>query len=129
MATATLYKSDSALGLLVPTNQTFDVKPMGPFHSQAYNAGKVLTPEFDTIRPGFPQAKVPFKPWVPGVSTPEGMMIATGAGAMLVHALNNGGDIIRTLEGIATSVFVLVITGIPAGALWISSQVFPHPHP
>lgn len=127
MATAMLYQSDSALGLLVPTDKTFNVKPMGPFHPQAYKATRVLTPEFDTVAPGFPQATRPLKPWVPGVSTPEGLILASGTGAILIHAINSGGDVLRTLEGIATSVFVLVITGIPAGALWISSQ-FPHPH-
>lgn len=72
---------------------------------------------------GFPQVNR-IMPWIPGISTPEGVTLSISAPLILLNTVANGGEAaIRALEGIASAIFVSAIIGIPASITWLSTQV------
>ena len=50
--------------------------------------------------------------------------MSAGVSALLFNAVANGGEAaVKMIEGVASTVFVLAITGIPASVTWISTQI------
>ena len=100
--------------------------PEGPFNQVAYSSSRKTSQLFDiplAVPAGFPQSKV-VQPWIPGVSTPEGLLLTAGVSALLMNAVANGGEAaVKIIEGVASTVFVLAITGIPASVTWFSTQI------
>ena len=102
-----------------------DPKDSGPFNSSAYSTSRKV-PLFDiplAVDVGFPQGKA-VQLWIPGVSTPEGLLLTASASMLLLNAVANGGEaMVKAIEVVASTVFVLVITGIPVSITWLSTQV------
>jgi len=104
-----------------------DIKiPSGPFNAEAYLASRKPSPLFDipqSVKSGFPQGKA-VQPWIPGISTPEGLILTASVSALFLDAVANGGEAaVKMIETAATAIFVLAITGIPASVAWLSTQV------
>lgn len=100
--------------------------PSGPFNPEVYLASRKPSPLFDiplSVKSGFPQGKA-IQPWIPGISTPEGLILTASVSALFLDAVANGGEAtVKMIETATTAIFVLAITGIPASITWLSTQV------
>lgn len=65
---------------------------------------------------GFPRAAGPVREWVPGVSTPDGLLLGA-AGVVLVSAHPLLME--RLVSGAVTSAMVLVGAAVPGSAVWL----------
>ncbi len=72
---------------------------------------------------GFPRASLPIHEWIPGISTPEGLLIGSMTAAA-VFASSNPHLFERIIQSAATAMIVGVGTAIPAGAVWFGSTLF-----
>lgn len=77
------------------------------------------------IGKGFPRAAQPIQEWIPGVSTPEGILLTSSA-AMGLTLLLSPDLFDRVISGAATVIFVGVSTGIPAAAVWVGANLTGH---
>jgi len=98
-----------------------------PFHQVVY--GQVLpSPDTSIINyttgRGFPRQPVPIKQWVPGVSTPEGLILASAAAVAAAETLGVTGELlVKAVNGAAALLLATTVVGIPAGAVWIGEQL------
>lgn len=86
---------------------------------------------FELVQPqrGFPRAEGTIFPWVPGVSTPEGVVLVSSAALILTELNTAGGEaLVRVAQATLTLVFGTVVVGIPTASLWISAQLTPTAH-
>ena len=70
---------------------------------------------------GFPRAESPAREWIPGVSTPDGLMLGTAAAVVLVASQPALFERLVTMT--ATGVLVTVTTAVPAGAVWFGTHL------
>ena len=70
---------------------------------------------------GFPRADAPVREWIPGVSTPEGLLLGTAAAVVLVAGQPALFE--RLVMMTATGVMVTVTTAVPAGAVWFGAHL------
>lgn len=75
------------------------------------------------ITRGFPRANLPIHEWIPGISTPEGLLLGSMTAAA-VFASSNPHLFERIIQSAATAMIVGVGTAIPAGAVWFGSTLF-----
>jgi hypothetical protein len=73
-----------------------------------------------TVAParGFPRSAVPVQEWVPGVSRPDGALLAGAAGATVGVAVLGGESVARAVGAVTSGVIVLVSAAIPTAAMW-----------
>lgn len=93
----------------------------GPFAASVYTATAESGAPRRTLRPGYPEANGPAKgnvlPWVPGISSPEGIIVAS---SIAVLATGGGEAFIKALESSAQLLVIGITIGIPSAALWIA---------
>lgn len=100
-----------------------------PFHSSVYQVLPMPPLAWPAIPDahGFPRAAPPIRPWIPGVSTPEGLILATASVMLAAEAFGPAGEqLVRALQGVATLAMTAAAAGIPAAALWIGDRLVPH---
>lgn len=127
MATNTSVSTFEGRSIHKPRIKRVVVENPTPFDPRVYSSPVLaLSPLFDiplAVEKGFPQVRT-IQPWIPGVSTPEGLLLTASVSTLLLNAVANGGEAaIRAIEGAASAVFVLAITGIPTSVAWLSTQV------
>jgi hypothetical protein len=82
-----------------------------PFHRSAY---RVMT-----SRVGFPGGNGgKIHPWIPGISTPEGIVLVTG----IVTVATSGDLAARAMQAAAGGVSLLVVAGIPITATYVTAH-------
>ena len=73
---------------------------------------------------GFPRAAAPVRPWIPGVSTPEGIILASAAMVAASETFGPAGEmVVRAVQGTAATVLASTIVSIPAAALWLGERL------
>lgn len=92
------------------------VRAQRPFHVSAYRDSSAPPP---SVGAGFPAAEPrEVSPWIPGVTSPEGVVLATG----LTAAMAGGGEsIVRAAQFIASGFAVAVTAGFPGAAAFFAS--------
>lgn len=112
---------------LVPPQKFAEWIPGGPM--EAFDSPILDMPflaSFVAVGPmtrGFPSAKATIHEWIPGVSTPEGLILGSMAAAMLI-SLVEPHTFERVVTGATTFLVVGVTTALPAGAVWFGSSLF-----
>lgn len=95
-----------------------------PYARKAYARGSL---RFDIPEAGFPTVKAPIHPWIPGVSTPEGIMLAAGASALVVNTISASSEaLFHVAQGLASFAMVGIVGGIPTSAIWLSTKLLAH---
>ena len=95
-----------------------------PYARKAYSNSSL---RFDIPESGFPTVKAPIRPWIPGVSTPEGAMLAAGASALVINTISAGSEaFFHAAQGLASFAMVGIVGGIPTSALWLSTKLLSH---
>lgn len=127
MATNTSTLTSDTKLVRKPRAKRIVVENLPPFDPKVYLSQIPRnSPLFDiplAVDKGFPQVRN-IQPWIPGVSTPEGLLLTASVSTLLLNAVANGGEAtIRVIEGAASAIFVLAITGIPTSVAWLSTQV------
>lgn len=70
---------------------------------------------------GFPRAELPVREWVPGVSTPEGLLLTSAAASAVAVA---GFPILeKAVTAFTTLAIAGITTGVPAGSVWLGLSV------
>lgn len=72
---------------------------------------------------GFPRSEAVVHEWIPGVSTPDGLVLGTMAAAMFISLIEFQA-FERAVQGVASLLVVGVTTALPAGAVWFGSSLF-----
>lgn len=94
-----------------------------PFHTSAYQTTKRMTEQAKrSITSGFPLSTrgETVRPWIPGLSTPEGILISTSL-ALAVSGAGGGGEaIVKLAQHTAMGVMVAVSVGFPSAALLLA---------
>ena len=116
------------------TQPAFSYEPVAqrlmsrPFHPAAYPRDtNNVDPREETyfLTRGFPRNSGPVKPWIPGVSTPEGIIVTSTAVLFAADLMGPTGEAVtRALQGVAMVAMTSVVTGIPAAALWLGDSLF-----
>lgn len=98
------------------SHRHLDASKARPFHRSVYADGEGVR---GVAQVGFPSSTRGEKihPWVPGVSTPEGIILVTGVAA----ALHGGDGLVRAVQSVATGLVMGATSGIPAAAMWFSA--------
>ena len=95
--------------------------------SSSHPLGERLAPSqratASLVQRGFPRASGPIREWVPGVSTPEGLIVSS-AGALALLSVMEPNMFERVIQLGATAAIVTVTTAIPAGAVWFGTHLF-----
>lgn len=105
---------------------TYKVEPRNrPYDREAYL--KPIKPTFGIPNSGFPTAPAPVRPWIPGLSTPEGIIIVASASTAVINTISNGSEaVLHAAQSAISLILVAVIGGIPTGAIWIGTRLFAH---
>lgn len=108
------------------TIPTYKVDPRNqPYDRSAYM--RPVKPTFDIPDSGFPTAPAPVRPWIPGLSTPEGIIIAASSSTAVLNTFSNGSEaVLHAAQGAISFLLVTIIGGIPTGAIWMTTRVFAH---
>lgn len=98
------------------------VSPVAPWVPKSSRpALPVLAPSVVPYR-GFPRAEVPVREWIPGVSTPEGLLLG-GAVAVSAFGAVNPVMLERLASGVTTGAVVAVSAVIPAFTVWFGTHL------
>jgi len=109
---------------LTPDSQPFrrNLQPVRPFHVSVYRTNNLEShkPQTRTQPPSFPEAENRVTIWIPGVSTPEGIVLLTGFATLLV-----GGEdlILKMAQTVAASIVFAVAAGVPTTAIWLATNI------
>lgn len=117
---------DSDVPMLRPTVAYQTMWPKAkvrPFAPSVYDDSEVF---FEPEVAGFPRAETVILPWVPGVSTPEGMVLVGSAALLMTELGGSGGEaLVRFAQTSLTVMFSGIAVGIPAASLWLGATLQP----
>lgn len=99
--------------------QHMDKVQSRPFHVSAYtSSGKTPAPASPS---GFPTASpARVQPWIPGVTSPEGVVLVTGLTAAMV---GGGETVVRAAQFVASGVAAAVTAGFPGAAAYFAAHL------
>ena len=96
-----------------------------PFHPSVYSSSTPHEARTSILPTGFPRNPGgPARPWVPGVSTPEGIIVASAAVVLAGDLLGGTGEaVVRTLQAFTVVTMTSIAAGLPTAAIVFSDRL------